>query len=115
MSSHPRKDFLSFALPKPLEPYLLQYYLYKYSLIQASFFAAYNFTGIGPHYLALCGYKAGSGWINEETVLWGTWNDDFSVITFEDAPLIGERLYTYPAGDPTGYRYGLYKIIKMTR
>ena len=84
-------------------------------MLPSSFFAAYNFTGIGPHYLALCGYKAGSGWINEETVLWGTWNDDFSVITFEDAPLIGERLYTYPAGDPTGYRYGLYKIIKMTR
>ena len=85
--------------------------------LPSSFFAAYNFSGIGPHFLALCGFNAGASpsWISTDTALWGTWNDDFSEITFEDAPYIGERLYTYPDGNPTGYRYGLYKILKLTR
>ena len=85
--------------------------------LPSSFFAAYNFNGIGPHYLALCGFNAGASpsWINDDTALWGTWNDDFTEITFEDTPYIGERLYAYPSGDPTGYKYGLFKVIKMTR
>jgi hypothetical protein len=87
-------------------------------ILPSDFIAAYNFSGIGPHFLGLCAYVPGSGWMNEESILWATWNEDFTEVTFENedtTPLVGERLYVYPSGEATSYYYGMYQLIKLSR
>lgn len=86
-------------------------------IVPSDFFAAYSFNGIGPHYLGLSGYDLEAGkLLNDEFVIWGTWNDEFTEVTFDEtAPAVAERLYTYPDGDPTNYLYAVYKIHKLKR
>ena len=82
-------------------------------IFPSSFYAAYNFSGIGAHFLAACGFLPGSGWTYDP--LYGTWNEDFTEITFETSPCVASRLYSYPDGAATGYIYGAYRVVKMTR
>lgn len=82
-------------------------------IFPSDFYAAYNFSGIGPHFLAACGFIPGTGWTYDTP--YGSWNEDFTEITFEDSPCVASRLYSYPDGAATGYIYGAYRIVKMTR
>lgn len=67
--------------------------------------AAYNFTGIGPHIIALCTYSKISGQITGNPVV-GTWNETFTKITLDNTYGLVIALFTYPDGQLTNYIYG---------
>lgn len=69
--------------------------------------AAYNFTGLGPHYIALCTYNKMSGQITGEPVV-GTWDELFSEIILDNTYGLVVALFTYPDGELTRYVYGPY-------
>lgn len=103
------------AEPNPIEmsyEYDMESNIGRIGFIFPSVYAAYQFS-IGPHYLATYGIIPGVAWTSETP--YGTWNDDFTEITFDESPCVAARLYTYPDGEPTGSYAGIYQIIKMTR
>lgn len=69
--------------------------------------AAYNFTGLGPHYIALCTYSKSTGQITSDPVQ-GTWNESFSEIILDNTYGLVVALFTYPDGELTRYTYTPY-------
>lgn len=67
--------------------------------------AAYNFNGIGAHYIALCTYDKVSKQITADPLI-GTWNETFTEITLDQSYGLVVALFTYPDGNPTNYIYG---------
>ena len=73
--------------------------------------AAFNFSGIGPHYIVPFNKKDGAWSIDPIT---GTWSDDMKTMTFGEGMLVG-RLFTYPDLQPTNYIFFTIQNIKLTR
>ena len=73
--------------------------------------AAFNFDGIGPHYIVPFNKKDGA-WSTDPIT--GTWSDDMKTMTFGEGMLVG-RLFTYPDLQPTNYIFFTIQNIKLTR
>ena len=73
--------------------------------------AAYNFSGIGAHYVVPFNKKNGA-WSTDPII--GTWADDMKTITFGEGMLVG-RLFTYPGMQATDYTFFNIQNIKLTR
>lgn len=82
------------------------------SIPSANVMGAYNFSGIGAHYIALCTFSKVSGQITFEPVK-GTWDELFSEITLDNTYGLVIALFTYPDGQLTNYIYGP-KMIDFT-